>query len=320
MHYRTLGRTGIAISELSLGTVQLGMPYGIPDASGQLPFVPEAEALEILRQGLREGVNFLDTARGYGDSEALIARALHKHSEDVFVATKLEPLSEAMTDDEIAKSIRNAIETSRRTLQREALDILQVHNATEALLDREVIPDLLAQARDREWIRFQGVSTYGAKAPLKAIDQGYWDTVQVEFNVFNQATRGVFEAAQTKNVGVLVRSAMLKGVMTTPAEAMPDALKALAKQAQHLPDFFERRDVSVPQAALLYVLSHPQVSSVLCGVLNVSQLMENLATVEAPQLTAEQLEAARVLHVEDSHLTDPRQWTLEAMPAKSRRP
>lgn len=308
MQYRTLGRTGLQVSEISLGTVQLGLPYGIPDQEGHLPSLTEAEAMTILHQAFEESVNFLDTARGYGDSEALIGKALKKTSREIYVATKLEPLSELMDDDEMAKAIRQSIEASRRTLDQETITILQVHNATTNLLKREVILDVLSTARHREWIRFQGVSTYGLEAPKKAIEQGYWDTVQVEFNLFNQQLQEIFDLAQSRNVGLIIRSAMLKGAIATPEKDTPEFLKTLYQTAQTLPFFFQRKNLSIPQIALLYVLSHPAVSTTLTGVVHVDQLLENLQASGQGPFTADQLAAAKTFHRDEPQLTDPRQW------------
>jgi aryl-alcohol dehydrogenase-like predicted oxidoreductase len=308
---RPLGKTALQVSEISLGTVQLGMPYGLPDSTGKIPHLTEAQSLEILRRAFTEGVNFLDTGRSYGDSEALIGKALKKCSQDILIATKAEPLSEQMDDEELAKALKSSIETSRRTMDRETLDLYQIHNATPALLKREVIMDVLSYARHREWIRYQGVTTYGTQAPEFAIEQGYWDTIQMEFNCFNQETGALFDAAQERQVGVIIRSAMLKGAMTVPEQEVPDALKTLRQRAQELPAFFDRRDLTIPQIALLYVLSHPQVATVLTGVVNTSQLLENLNVKNEPIFTAEQLAEARHFHVNDPQLTDPRQWAFE---------
>ncbi len=313
MQYRALGKTGLRVSEISLGTVQLGLPYGVPDKDGNLPSLTEAQSLAILDRAYAEGVNFLDTARNYGNSEAIIGRSLKRRQEEVVVATKLEALSPEMTDDEMAKAIRQSIEQSRRALDRETIDLLQVHNAAEALLDREVILDLLAQARHREWIRYQGVTTYGVSAPEKAIEQGYWDTVQVEFNLFNQQVKPIFDLAAEHQAGLIIRSAMLKGAMTATEEDTPEPLKELHRRAQQLPDFFERRGLPIPQLALLYVLSHPAVSTVLTGVISIEQLLQNLAVSQMERLQPEQLEASKALHIPNPALTDPRLWQFDKL-------
>lgn len=308
MRYRTLGRTGLEIAEVSLGTVQFGLPYGLPDEHGRLPMLDELASLEVLRRAFVEGVNFLDTARSYGTSEAVIGRALKKRQETVYVATKLEPLSDEMTDEEIQKTIRGSIEGSRRALDREMIDLMQVHNATKALLGREVLFDTLYEAQQKERLRFLGVSTYDVKDPEFAMTQPYWDTLQVEFNLLNQQTAVLFDEIQRQNRGLIIRSAMLKGAITADEQAIPDHLKPLAQKAKDLKAIAPDKAMSSAHIALSYVLSHPAVSTVITGVLNTDQLLENLAASKRTHWSAEQLEEAKAFNLGESALTDPRRW------------
>jgi len=307
--YRVLGRTCLSVSEISLGTVQFGMPYGIPGPDGRLPELSEKESLAIIRHALELGVNFLDTARNYGISEAVIGRALKRRPEEVYLATKLEPLPEDLSDNDMKKTILVSIEASRKALDREVIDLIQVHNATESLLGREIITETLITAQSKEWIRFKGVSTYGPEAPLRAINQGVWDTVQVEFNVLNQACLPVFDAAASENVGVIVRSAMLKGALTTDEKSIPESLKPIRQKALSLPRFFDCPDLSIAEICLLFVLSYPQVSTVLTGVATVEQLKENSQVSSFPKFQSEQLLDAQTLQL-NSEKVDPRQWEL----------
>ncbi len=308
MRYRPLGKTGLQVSEISLGTVQLGLPYGLPDASGKLPSLSETEAMTIIHQALQAGINVLDTARSYGDSETIIGKALKKQSREVYVATKLDPLSEEMSDEELVKQIKDSIEGSRRALDRETIELMQVHNATVKLLKREALLDTLAYARGKEWIRFQGVTTYGVEAPQFALSQRYWHTVQVEFNLLNQSLLPIFEQAKEAQAGLIIRSAMLKGAIGSDSSTLPESLKALAEKTQGLPAYFDRKSLSVPQIALLFVLSHPQVATVLTGVIHPEQLQENLGALNTTLLSDAQLQVAKILDLGESALTDPRQW------------
>lgn len=315
MRYRILGRTGLQVSEISLGTVQFGLPYGIPDRNGKLPELTESQSIEIIRQACEDGVNFMDTARDYGKSEAVIRQALKTlKNDEIYIATKLKPLNENMSDDELGKTVIASIESSRRTLERETIDILQLHNATENLMKRTALLDILCMAKEREWIRFAGVTTYGLDAPLYAIKDGFWDTVQVEFNLFNQKTSGIFNEAAKNNIGIIVRSAMLKGAMALAEDETPVNLQTLHKQAKELPAFFKRSNLSIPQIALLFVLSHSQISTVLTGVVSKDQLIENILTEQAFPFSKDELISASALNMDNTDLTDPRRWNFNISP------
>jgi aryl-alcohol dehydrogenase-like predicted oxidoreductase len=285
------------------------MPYGLPDVNGRLPMVSEADALSILQSAFETGINLVDTSNGYGQSEALIGRALrHWYGEDIVVATKLAVLDEAMPDAVLLKTVQQSIETSRRTLDRETIDLMQVHNATPVLMARESLRDALFYARSREWIRFQGVTTYGIEAPRYALEQGCWDTVQMAFNVLDQTVAPLFPALQDAGIAVMIRSALLKGALSTSPNKVPDRLRVLAEQAEKLPSMWHRPTLTPAQAALLFVYSHPAISTIITGVLTYAQLAENWAIHDQPVLTQAQLDEAQSLHVADSQLTDPRQW------------
>ena len=88
MRYRQLGRTGFKVSEISLGTVEIGMPYGIA-VNGVIPVPDETVANRLLHDALDRGINFIDTARAYGGSEAIIGRALRRRRKEYILASKV---------------------------------------------------------------------------------------------------------------------------------------------------------------------------------------------------------------------------------------
>src|SRR4051812_15861402 len=88
MKYRRLGRTGFEVSQISLGAVEIGMPYGITQ-NGSSPVPDEGAAGRLLNHALDVGVNFIDTARAYGESEAIIGRSLHRRRHEFFLTSKV---------------------------------------------------------------------------------------------------------------------------------------------------------------------------------------------------------------------------------------
>ena len=98
MNYRRLGRTGLRVSEIGLGTVELGLDYGVPVAGEHLR-PPEEHAARLLNRALDLGVNFIDTARAYGASEEIIGRALKGRRNEYILASKLAPIREEGQSD-----------------------------------------------------------------------------------------------------------------------------------------------------------------------------------------------------------------------------
>ena len=138
MRYRQLGRTGLQVSRLALGTVSLGAAYGIP-VPGEFGRPAEADAIRILEYAVDSGINLFDTAPAYGDSEQLIGKAL-KNRPDCCIATKIAiPLDAAgrpLGGNALRHNVVESLEASLCALQRDCLDIVQVHNATIEVIHR----------------------------------------------------------------------------------------------------------------------------------------------------------------------------------------
>ena len=126
MNYRRLGRTNLQVSEISLGTVELGMDYGIPMQGDHLQ-PSEAEATRTLNCALDLGINLIDTAQAYGESEAIIGRALKSRRNEYILATKIAGLSwEGYTGVEFREQVEASITESLRTLQTDTIDLLYI--------------------------------------------------------------------------------------------------------------------------------------------------------------------------------------------------
>src|SRR4051812_32978748 len=136
MRYRKLGRTGFKVSEVSLGTVEIGMPYGIAE-NGHVPVPDEHGASRLLHRALDLGVNYIDTARAYGESEAIIGRALRSRRQQFFLASKVisphgQNLGTRETRDQTTASVRESL----RLLQTDYIDLLMIHCRAG-----EIVPD-----------------------------------------------------------------------------------------------------------------------------------------------------------------------------------
>jgi aryl-alcohol dehydrogenase-like predicted oxidoreductase len=134
MKFRRLGRTELMVSEISLGTVEIGLDYGIgPDGEARRP--PESEAARLLHRALDLGVNFIDTAPAYGESEAIIGRALKGRRQDFVICSKV--LSHAdQPHGALWEKVTASVEASLRALDTEVIDIMMIHSASSGVLAR----------------------------------------------------------------------------------------------------------------------------------------------------------------------------------------
>ena len=307
MRYRPLGRTGINVSAVSLGTVSLGVEYGI-DAPGEFGRPDEASALRLLREAVDRGVTLIDTAPTYGESEQLVGRAVAGDPR-VIVATKVTPPVEFAN---VRASIDASLEASRRALNRDRLDIVQVHNATCEMIRSGEVTDALLEAKRRGVVRLVGASVYGEQAALAVVRSGQFDVLQVAFNALDQRMAArVLPEAHAAGVGVLVRSAFLKGALTPKAQWLPPPLAPLRHAAERVRDLLAGGAwAALPEAAMRYCLSVPHVSSVLSGARTMAELTAAIDAEAADPLSNHMLARAAELALTDERLLNPSHWPL----------
>ncbi|WP_329232998.1 aldo/keto reductase [Streptomyces canus] len=309
MRYRELGRTGLTVSEIGYGAWGLGQGawVGADDESG----------VRALHRALDLGVTFIDTARGYDRSERVVGRALKElpgGGEGVHVATKVGPkvpvsLSPSGLDPMEAfpgAHLRESLETSLRELGRDHVDLLQLHTWEDEWTGRGDWLETVDALKREGKIRFFGISVkdHQPENVLTVLRTGVLDTVQVIYNVFEQApSDALLPACEEYGVGVIVRVALDEGALTgairtgvtfpegdwrnwyfrddRPAqvEQHVDAILAdLGSAAEEL-----------PSAALRFALAGQGVSTVVVGMRSLRNVERNAAIADAPPLTEREL-------------------------------
>lgn len=207
---RRLGRTGLMVTVLGLG----GIP--IRDRGWE-------EAIQVVQAALEQGLNFIDTARGYGDSEAKIGAALKTAGkrDKVYLATK--------TPQRDAAGARADVEHSLRELGTGYIDIYQLHGVDEpADLEQVLAPDgalaALKEAKQAKKVRFIGITGHNPHLLQKAIQTGEFDTVMVPVNILDRfifaAEKTLLPLAKKLDVGVIAMKPLAGGVITEPTQAL----------------------------------------------------------------------------------------------------
>lgn len=318
MNYRPLGSTGLTVSALSLGTVSLGVDYGI-EVPGSFGRPDESDAILLLRAAVDRGITLIDTAPAYGESERLIGAAFGGDSR-IVIATKVSVLvradlgrpTRAEQAPPLHRTVVASIESSLRALKRDVLDIVQIHNATAELIAHGAMTDALLDAQRRGLVRAIGASVYGEDAALAVIRAGHFSVLQVAFSALDQRmARAVLPAAEAAGVGVIVRSAFLKGALTPKAQWLPESLAPLREAAVRARDALAGGAWDrLPGAAMQYCLSEPRVASVLTGARTIAELDAAVAAEAAGPLDPSALAAAARLALTDERLLDPSGWTI----------
>ncbi|MEA2640229.1 MAG: hypothetical protein QOF51_1623 [Chloroflexota bacterium] len=296
MTFRTLGRTGLEVSVVSLGT-------GGQSRLGQLTHGDRAASARVIRRALELGINLIDTAPNYADTEEFLGEVLGDVPRTAYLLATKAPITTRRgpaTPDDIVASC----EQSLRRLRTDYVDGLQLHNVGPEDYDAVVehLYPALQRLKEQGKVRFLGLTERQegrngtspgratgdpAHAALsRALDDDIWDTIGVKYGVLNQvAEHEVFPKALARNVGVLNMSAVRVKL------AQPDQLAALTAdwKARGLLDedalperdpleFLVKGDVpSVIAAGYKFALDHPAITSVLVGTGSVAHLEENVA-------------------------------------------
>ena len=316
MHKRTLGTTGFEVSEISLGTWQVGGRWGEP--------FNDATAEALLHAAIDAGINFIDTADVYsaGASEAAVGRVVRARSERVFVATKCgRQIQPHVNAGYTVAALRGFVEASLKNTGLETLDLVQLHCPPTEVYYRPEIFELFDRLRDQGKIRHLGVSVERVEEALKAIEFPNVATVQIVFNMFRQRPTGLFfEQAVRRRIGVIARVPLASGLLAGQYRA--DTIFGAQDHRHFNRDgaAFDRGEtfsgvdfeqglvavaelkalfsgnVPLAQWALRWVLMFDQVSCVIPGASRPEQLASNLKAGALRALSDAEMAGVRTIY------------------------
>ena len=302
------------LGELSLGTAQLGMPYGVANRTGQ----PSAKiAARILREAIDHGVTLIDTARAYGDAERRIGESLtEKDRERVSVITKLDPLNQldaSASTDQIRDAIDASVMDSRRELRCHFLDVLMLHRWRHRRQFGGIIWDRVLELKEEGAITQLGASVQSPVEAMEALNDIEIRHIQLPYNLLDWRWGSpVFleKLSQRSDVSVHVRSAYLQGILVSGATSWPRVLEDREQWIKRL----ERLVATLGRGnradlCLAFVRGAPWVTSIVIGVETEEQLRENLQLWLRPPLDlVEQALVQERLSDAPPWLLDPSSW------------
>lgn len=290
MQYKTLGRTGLRVSVIGLGTMVHAGHFG--------PMKDE-ESLSAIDTALELGVNFIDTSDAYGAgySETLLGNALKGRRDKVILATKG---GNVMVGPNRGKRIftpdyiDDVLHGSLKRLQTDWIDLYQLHNPDVEVIERGEVWEVLERRKKEGKIRHYGVSINTMAEGVAAAKGGRAETIQVEYSLLQQEpAQEIFPLAQAANVGIIARLPLKRGILTgklTQADeqrfqgedvrARSFKGEAFAKElakAEKLRFLVHGPVKTLGQAALAFCVAHPAVTIAIPGARNAQQMRENAA-------------------------------------------
>ncbi|MGV3539137.1 MAG: aldo/keto reductase [Rufibacter sp.] len=328
MNYRTLGKTGFNVSEVALGTWQVGGRWGEP--------FNEQNAERIINAAIDGGVNFIDTADVYSDgqSEAAVAKVVKKRTENIFLATKcgrqIQPhTAEGYTPERLV----NYVEESLSNMGIDTIDLIQLHCPPTEVYSRPEIFGAFDRLKEQGKIRNLGVSVELVDEALMAMKYPNVTTVQVIFNMFRtKPSEQLFTQAKENNIGLIVRVPLASGLLTGKMNRETQFNAEDHRQFNRNGEAFDKGETfsgveyetglqaaeelkslfpgQEPLAAwaLRWVLMFPEVSTVIPGASKPEQVKSNLHAATLPALSQEQMQGVQEIYNKYLKATIHPQW------------
>ena len=296
-------------TKLGLGTVQLGLPYGIANQTGK---PNKQEAFEILARAANAGITCFDTASAYGDSEALIGEFL---AEGGFkgrfeISTKIKSV-EASDKDDLREQMEREAEQSLKRLGLRTLDYLLLHNSGDLRRYGSDIAAVGQELVENGLIRQFGVSVYSPEDVELCLSYDSISVIQIPFNILDDRLieRSLLPRLREKGVTVHARSAYLQGLILMDSKELPGHLIQAQPYLARLEAECEKRGLSKKQLAFCYVRDNPNIDNFFIGCETLEQLNETIELNKLPELPQEELHELGGLFKDiPENILDPSQW------------
>ncbi|MGE5223843.1 MAG: aldo/keto reductase [Omnitrophica WOR_2 bacterium] len=296
MRYRTLGRTGLQVSELGLGSLFVSS-YG----------AEREEGCRAARRALELGINYIDTAPGYSDSEEVLGQALQGIQTPYILSTKLGGRPQPFNPQD-KDALRKSVEESLRLLNRDTIDILMIHEPDRPgqydwFPDWEnfhgPVTELLTELKSEGLIRFTGLGGTTAYELSRIVETGEYDVVLTAFNyslLWQEARSSVIPAARRHGMGIIIGSPLQQGALarryTGEIEQGARWLSPQRReQFKRLYALVDETGIPLPELGLRFVISNPDISIVLMGPRSASEVDFNVRAAEAGPLPQEILQS-----------------------------
>lgn len=304
---------GYDFSKLTLGTVQLGMHYGISNVHGK---PSSGVAGEIIEAAMTEGITALDTSITYGSAEAEIGRYFTNSNHDAkpIVITKFKIGARSSYDQkDVRDEIFRSIESSMRSLGLTKIPVYLLHQDKNQNLERLVQPlsNVLQEIRERGLVDIVGISSYGPEDVDIVLDHDIFGAVQIPINILDQRLMksDKLRHLQEQDKIVFARSVFLQGLFFMDRNEIPEKLQDAKPYLKRLDEIARSAGLTVPQLSFSYVKNIPAVTSIVFGAVTREQVNQNVELMKTPELNKSVTESIReAFSAVPEHIITPGLW------------
>lgn len=293
MNYRPLGKTGLQVSEIGLGAAQIGSR----DLSDK-----QAEA--VLNQALDLGITFIDTAAMYGQSEMRIGKYIAHRKDEFILATKCGDYEQDINGkrqiikDYTPEGIFHTIDTSRKKLNMDVIDIVQFHGVPDKPDQTKAAYDALLEAKHKGWTNFVGISQDGAAGARDAAAYPL-DTQEFTYNIlYQEANTALFPTLRERQMGAIIKRPISNAVWQLPTKPEGSFMGGPWERAQTFPLRDLANGMPLIEFALRFTLSHPNVSTAIVGTTNPEHIKANCQISDGQKLPDTTIQQAQQIFAE----------------------
>ncbi|WP_373055859.1 aldo/keto reductase [Zunongwangia sp. H14] len=316
MKYRRLGKTNLEISEISLGTWQVGGKWG----SG----FDDYKADDIINTAIDQGVNFIDTADVYeqGMSETAVGRVVRSRSERIYVATKCgRQINPHINENYTPEVLTKYVEDSLKRTGLETLDLVQLHCPPTDVYYRPEIFETFERLKEQGKVQNLGVSVEKIEEAIKAIEYPNVATVQIIFNLFRQRPSELFfKEAAKKDIGIIARVPLASGLLTGKFDKSTSFDKEDHRNFNRNGEAFDQGETfsgvdyeqglkavdelkslfpdveNLAPVALQWILQYNEISCIIPGASKKEHLLSNTSVYDLPELSKEKIEKMNAIY------------------------
>jgi len=297
MNYKRLIESELT-KRLCLGTVQFGLDYGIANEGRK---VEKGEVFEILKYAYNKGINNLDTAFSYGESENLIGEFINKSKLNFKVISKLPTVSKPDNEEGIKKIFYQSL----TNLNRKDLYGYLIHKF-DNFLKYDILWDILEDLKKRGYIKKIGFSLYSPRELEVLLDKRInFDIIQLPYSIFDRRFEKYFKLLRENNIEIYARSVFLHGLVFLKPDDLSKSLSGASKCIYKVNDLARKNDISINALCLNFALLNANVDKVIIGIDSLEHLKENIEDINLIQKVRDICDKLDSLNIEDEKILLP---------------
>lgn len=275
------------LSKITLGTVQLGMNYGINNADGQ---PSEKIAEQVLSAAIDGGITTFDTSSDYGTSEKVVGNFFRNRTDDKLIVTKFGVgcWESGLTEKDIEKKVREQVENSLENLGYNKLPLLLAHDEKDVQCYGKTLINVLKRLQNENLVDKLGASLNHFSYVNKVIESEVFEAVQLPLNMMDvkNSTSNEIKNLSKKNLAVFIRSVFLQGLFFRDPDTLPNGVLQGAKEPlRKIRKIAEEENMSIAGLAISYIRDLQGVSSLVMGAEKPEQVKENIELINVKKIS-----------------------------------